>query len=200
VDGTANGKEVERVKDRDSYRTDRLLVVDLEMTCWDGAAPPGEQPDIIEIGIAEVDNERLEIARSGRYLVRPVRSAVSAFCTELTGITAAELKRDGRPFPEVRNRIVADWAPRHKTWTAWGKDHKAMAEAAAHHGVASPFSESHIDLGHLFDLLTGASQRIGLRAAMESLGIPPEGERHRAVGDALDAARVYLALARRMRG
>ncbi|HEV7367563.1 exonuclease domain-containing protein [Arenibaculum sp.] len=110
------------MKDRDSYRTDRLLVVDLELTCWDAPGPPpGEQADIIEIGIAEIDNETLEIARAGRYLVRPARSAVSPFCTGLTGIAPEELKRSARPFPEVRNAIVSDWAPRHKTWTAWGQ-------------------------------------------------------------------------------
>lgn len=189
------------MKDKDSFRTDRLLVVDLELTCWETRQPPeGEQPDIIEIGIAEVDNEKLEILRAGRFLVQPERSHLGDFCTRLTGITPGELARQGRPFREVCRSIEREWAPRHKTWAAWGKDALAVAEAAGIHGVESPFSASHIDLGHLYDLLSGAPQRVGLRAALGTLGLEQQGERHRAQDDAAGAARVYIELARRLRG
>ncbi|HSK38502.1 MAG TPA: 3'-5' exonuclease [Arenibaculum sp.] len=188
------------MKERDSYRTDRLLVVDLELTCWDRPQPPrGEHPDIIEIGIVEIDNEALEIMRRERFLVRPARSAIGEFCSGLTGITPEDVARFGRSFPEVRNRISKVWAPLHKTWAAWGTDRRAVEEAAVFHGVESPFSDSYLDLGHLYDLLTGAPQRVGLRAAMKTLGLAVEGERHRAVDDAGDAARIYIELCRRHR-
>lgn len=189
------------MRERESYRTDRLLVADLELTCWDQPQPPrGEQPDIIEIGLVEIDNEALEIMRRERYLVRPARSTIGEFCSRLTGITPEDVERFGRPFPEVRNTIAKSWAPLRKTWAAWGTDRRAVEQAAAFHGVESPFSDSYLDLGHLFDLLTGAPQRVGLRAAMETLGLADEGERHRAVDDAGAAARVYVEICRRFRG
>lgn len=189
------------MKDRDSFRTDRLLVIDLELTCWEDEVPPeGEHPDIIEVGIAEVNNEDLSVLRSGRFLVRPERSRLDGFCSGLTGISPDELTRNGRPFREVCRSIDREWAPRHKTWAAWGKDRLALEEAASFHGITNPFSASHIDLGHLYDLFSGARQRVGLRAAMESLGLEPEGEQHRAEDDAVGAAQVYIALAKRLRG
>jgi inhibitor of KinA sporulation pathway (predicted exonuclease) len=189
------------MKDKDSFRTDRLLVVDLELTCWESQEPPeGEHPDIIEIGIAEVDNGKLEVLRRGRFLVRPERSRLGEFCSRLTGITPGELGRHGRPFREVCRSIDREWAPRHKTWAAWGKDAIAMEEAASFHGVGNPFSASHLDLGHLYDLFSGSPQRVGLVAAMGSLGLEQEGEQHRAEDDAAGAARVYIELAKRLRG
>jgi inhibitor of KinA sporulation pathway (predicted exonuclease) len=62
-----------------------LNVIDVEATCWDGAPPVGAVGEIIEIGLTIVDLGRGERVGRHRVLVRPVRSEVSAFCTELTG-------------------------------------------------------------------------------------------------------------------
>ncbi|MFD4430477.1 DNA polymerase III, partial [Nocardia sp. NPDC058497] len=59
-----------------------LNVVDVEATCWAGAAPAGQSSEIIEIGLTVVDlAARTRVSRHG-ILVRPARSAVSEFCTE----------------------------------------------------------------------------------------------------------------------
>ncbi len=185
---------------RDAYRSDRLLVVDLELTCWDASEPPaGQVPEPIEIGVVEIDTKALGITRSGRWLVRPRRSELSPFCTALTGISAEEIGRQGRPFPEVCHAVAHGFGTARKTWAAWGLDILPLAEAARVHGTSSPFSGSFLDLAQLFGMLAGTSRRIGLEDALSALGCPFEGRRHSALDDARNAARVYLEIARRLR-
>lgn len=71
------------------HRIRLLNVIDVEATCWDRQPPPGCVSEIIEIGLTTVDvSARRRVSRH-RVLARPVRSKVSAFCTELTGLTQA---------------------------------------------------------------------------------------------------------------
>lgn len=64
-----------------------LNVVDVEATCWADRTPPGQVSEIIEIGLATVDLAAARRTGRHRILVRPQRSAVSPFCTDLTGLT-----------------------------------------------------------------------------------------------------------------
>ncbi|GAA0587894.1 3'-5' exonuclease [Caenispirillum bisanense] len=183
-----------------SLRLDRLLFVDLELTCWRGPPPDGEQSEIIEIGLAEVDAADLRITRSGRYLVRPARSTVSDYCTELTGITAADLRAHGRPLAQVLGSLRKDWGPGRKAWYAWGTDRLLLDEAvAAAHLEEHPFSPGFVDLAQLYTTLRGCGQRVALEDALAREGLEPEGRRHSAEGDAVDAARIWMRLAGRLR-
>ena len=66
----------------------RVLVVDVEATCWQSRQPPpGEQSEIIEIGLCPLDLDCLEPGPVHSILVRPQRSQISPFCTRLTSIT-----------------------------------------------------------------------------------------------------------------
>lgn len=180
-------------------RTDRLLVVDLELTCWEGAPPAGEAPEIIEIGIAEIRTPDLEIGRSKRYLVRPRGSRVSAFCAQFTGLDEALLKREGRPYAEVASSIRREFGTPRKTWAAWGRDDCAI-EAASHAArTPPPFSSSFIDFCHLWSLLSGEGALVSLEDALSAAGIEPQGQPHRALDDALNTARLWLEAARHWR-
>lgn len=76
----------------DSVWAEHLVnVVDVEATCWAGSPPPGAVSEIIEIGLTVVDLDAGERVARHRILVRPVRSTVSEFCTELTGLTPHEV-------------------------------------------------------------------------------------------------------------
>lgn len=183
-----------------SLRLDRLLFVDLELTCWTGAPPPGEESEIIEIGLAEVDVGELRVTRSGRYLVRPQRSTVSDFCTELTGITQEDVKRHGRPLAEVFSSVRKDWGPGRKAWYAWGADRILLGDALAAAQIEDhPFSPGFVDLAQLYTSLYGCGQRVSLEEALEREGLEPQGRRHSAEGDAVDAAHVWMRLAGRLR-
>ena len=68
----------------------RLLCVDVEMTCWEGEPPAGEVPEMIAIGIVDLRTDDLEIRREQSFLIRPQFSVISPFCSTLTGITPKE--------------------------------------------------------------------------------------------------------------
>jgi inhibitor of KinA sporulation pathway (predicted exonuclease) len=73
-----------------------LNVVDVEATCWAGEPPDWlggakQASEVIEIGLTVVDLAAGQRLARHKILVRPQRSAVSDFCTELTGLTQAEV-------------------------------------------------------------------------------------------------------------
>ena len=65
----------------------KIIVIDLEATCWEGKPPPGEISEIIEIGICVLDQATGAIDKNRGILIKPVHSAISPFCTQLTTIT-----------------------------------------------------------------------------------------------------------------
>ena len=73
-------------------RLDHVLVIDIESTCWDGGFPPrGEANDIIEIGLTRLELSSGRRLEKRSILVRPERSKVSPFCTELTTLTQEQV-------------------------------------------------------------------------------------------------------------
>jgi inhibitor of KinA sporulation pathway (predicted exonuclease) len=181
-------------------RKDRMLFVDTEQTCWDAPSPPpGQEPEIIEIGVAEVDVGALEVVRAKSMLVRPYRSAVSDFCTALTGLDAAALKRDGRRFAEVANSVRKEFGTAQKMWVSWGRDDETVARDCAATQAANPFPGPHVDLGALWGMMSGAKAAVGLAEALQSEGLEWEGLPHRGMPDAVNLARLFIQLARRQR-
>jgi hypothetical protein len=53
---------------------DRILVIDVESTCWErGREPAGAESEIIEIGVAEVDVARRPQYRQNTFLAAVCR-------------------------------------------------------------------------------------------------------------------------------
>lgn len=175
------------------FRTDVALSIDIEMTCWEGEPPEGMRPEIIQIGLVEVDFENLRLGREARLYVRPYRSTVSPYCTRLTGITPDILKRDGRPLGEVLRTIAKDWGPRHKSLLSWGSDWHAIEAECREVKCGNPFpSDGAVNIGQIFTLLHGARYRLGLYAALQAAGIEPVGSRHDGLDDARNAGLLAL--------
>jgi len=182
------------------YKLDRVLCIDTEWTCWDGAPPPGMRPEIIEIGIVEADPKSCAILREARFLVRPRVSEVSEYCTRLTGLTPREVARGGRPLGEALRTLAKNFGPANKLTTAWGDDWSGLQDECAACGVGNPFPrENFVDLGKSYALLMGTAKRPGLSATLERLGIAFEGRPHRAVDDARNTLRLYFEVARAAR-
>jgi inhibitor of KinA sporulation pathway (predicted exonuclease) len=181
-------------------RSDVALVVDVEETCWDGPPPPGMSPEIIEIGVAELDVRELVILRGASFLVRPVRSEVSAYCTAFTGHTGESLRRAGRPIAEVFRTFSKQFGPSKKVLMSWGDDWKELARDADLAGVANPFPrEAFQNIGQMFTLMSGSRTRLGLAAALEAAALSFDGVRHRGVDDARNTAKLYAHYARGFR-
>ena len=174
-----------------------LNVVDVEATCWDGQPPPGAVSEIIEIGLTVVDLAAgVRIGRH-RVLVRPARSAVSAFCTELTGLTQAEVDT-GLGFADACRLLAAEHGSGARPWASWGDyDRHQFTRQCAATGTAYPFGRRHTNAKLVFTEAYGLRKRPGMAQALDTVGLPLEGRHHRGEDDAWNIAALVLGLAAR---
>ena len=154
----------------------RLLIVDLEATCWDrGKHRPGLM-ETIEIGAVLVDAEQLEELTSFERFVRPVRRPVlSAFCTELTGIRQEHVQEADR-FPDVF-RAFLEWMgdTTDLTFASWGEyDRTQFHRDCGFHRVRYPFGEHHFNIRKHFAEQMSCTRR-GLAPALNPSTAPESG-------------------------
>jgi len=175
-----------------------MLYLDLELTCWDTTPPNGMQPEIIEIGIVEMDLNELSLTREQAYFVRPRRWDISEKCTSLTGIAAEDVK-SARPLDQIVALIAQQFAPLPRVCCAWGDDVARLAAKCEAIGIESPFRRS-VDLSVLLQHLLVAPGQMSLSAAMQFFGLAFDGVPHGALVDARNTARLHASILRRLRG
>jgi inhibitor of KinA sporulation pathway (predicted exonuclease) len=174
----------------------RMLFVDVELTCWEGAPPAGELPELIAFGIVDLKTDDLAIRREKMFLVRPQASAISPFCSTLTGITPKEAEA-APPLPEVVRTIRKTFGQ--SDWCAWGRDDQLIRESCERAGAELPFPGGFHDLSAQVRGLLGLTYRLGLDEALARFGLDWEGPPHDALADARNLARLFMALAERLR-
>ena len=183
-------------------RLDKILVVDLEATCWEGEPPAGESSEIIEIGLCVLDVATGERTDNLGILVKPERSSMSDYCQKLTTITP-EMLEGGVSFREACSLLVEQFDSTHRTWASYGDfDRVKLLQQCEAWGVPYPFGRSHINVKNLFALQQGLSEEVGLQKAAAMLGFPFEGTIHRGVDDAWNIAAVldWVLFGRRPQG
>lgn len=170
----------------------KLLVVDLESTCWDGLPPEGQSSEIIQIGWTWVKMDTLELVDKGAIFIKPQRSLVSERCTALTGITP-KMAKGGIPFQDACKYLVRKLGCRSRPWAAWGGDEAEMRAQCLNMGAEFPFSESCLNIQMFMTLALGCEKpRLALEKAMPIVGVEPCGLPHRADNDAYDTAAVLV--------
>lgn len=176
---------------------DKIVVVDVESTCWEGAPRGGEVSEIIEVGVCLLDLGSLEREDKESVLVKPVRSRVSAFCTRLTTLTQAEVDL-GVQFMDACNLLKKKYLSHRRTFASWGDYDRKMFEGQCRDmGVPYPFSPTHLNVKNLFTLLNPeVGRELGLERALQHLGLPLEGTHHRGHDDAWNIAAVLAHLLR----
>lgn len=171
--------------------TDKIIIIDLEATCWQGAVPSGQQNEIIEIGLAVLDTETGAISKNRGILVKPQRSTVSLFCTELTTITQDLLDKNGVSFEDAINELVDDYNPDLYTWASYGQyDLNMLKKQCKSFGVSYPMGEEHINVKEHFAEKFGLVKPTGMNGALALLNIPLEGTHHRGIDDAKNIAKI----------
>ncbi|MET9088111.1 3'-5' exonuclease [Streptomyces sp. NPDC004237] len=175
-----------------------LNVIDVEATCWDGQPPPGSVNEIIEIGLTVVDVAARRRVSRHRVLVRPTRSTVSDFCTELTGLTQAEVER-GVVFAEACRILVEEYEAGERPWTSWGEyDRRQFARQSQADAVAYPFGypteRTHTNAKAVFAAAYGLRRKPAMDHALQIAGLPLEGRHHRGEDDAWNIAALVLDL------
>ncbi|WP_066952696.1 3'-5' exonuclease [Streptomyces lushanensis] len=174
-----------------------LNVVDVEATCWDGTPPVGAVSEIIEIGLTVVDLDAGERIERHRILVRPVRSEVSDFCTELTGLTQAEVDT-GLGFTEACRLLAVEHSAGLRPWASWGEyDRRQFARQCRTSSATYPFGQRHTNAKLVFTAAHGLRERPGMAQALCIAGLPLEGRHHRGDDDAWNIAALILALSGR---
>ncbi len=178
---------------------DQIIIIDIEATCWDGPTPPDQEGEIIEIGIATLDVATLQPIEKRCILVKPERSTVSPFCTELTTLTQAQVDQ-GVSFSAACAILKGDYQARGRTWASYGDyDRRQFARQCELCQVPSPLGASHLNIKNLFALAHGLPHEVGMAGALQHLGIPLEGTHHRGVDDAWNIAHILAALLRKCR-
>jgi inhibitor of KinA sporulation pathway (predicted exonuclease) len=185
-------------------RLDQILVLDLEATCWQGQAPPGEEHEIIELGVcvlAAPSEPGAPWTRAAKesLLVRPERSRVSAFCTELTSLTQEQVD-GGESFAEAC-RWLKGRAGKQRAWASYGDyDRRQLERQCRDRELTFPLGATHLNVKNLLALALGLRLEVGMARGLELLDLPLEGTHHRGVDDAWNIAAMLAILLDRLRG
>jgi inhibitor of KinA sporulation pathway (predicted exonuclease) len=176
---------------------DKLLIIDLECTCWETEVPGNdERQDIIEIGACLFDFATGNIEDADGFIVRPLRSTVSPFCERLTTISQAMVDH-GLDFPVALDLLRTRFQSEQRPWASWGNfDRICLQGQCRDYGLDYPMSSDHFNLKTLYALRQGLPKAIGLYPAVKRAGLVWEGQHHRGVDDARNTARLVPLLFR----
>jgi inhibitor of KinA sporulation pathway (predicted exonuclease) len=169
---------------------DKILVIDVEATCWEGDPPAGQTSEIIEIGLCVLDVTRGERSAPRAIMVKPQRSTLSEFCIQLTTITP-EMLADGLSFTEACALLRDEYRSHQRTWASYGDyDRLQFSKQCEQWGISYPFGPSHINVKNLLALQLGLKKEVGLQHGCGLLGLTFEGTIHRGIDDAWNIAAV----------
>ena len=174
-----------------AIQRDRIIVVDIEATCWDVNPPPdGQINEIIEIGMCIYNVEKDEISDKRSIFVKPVESVVSPFCTELTTITQQQVDEHGIDFADACQILVKEYDARKILWTSWGGyDQKMFRKQCRRMGIGYPFGDKHMNLKRAFSDYHSV-KRMGMARALKHAELELIGIHHRGDDDAWNIARL----------
>jgi inhibitor of KinA sporulation pathway (predicted exonuclease) len=176
-------------------KLDKILVVDVESTCWAGKAPEGQVSEIIEVGISIIHSKTRSIELKTGYFVKPTTSEISNFCTELTGITPQMIDNEGIDFKEVCRIIRQELDAPARLWVSWGDyDRKQFVRNCELRKIGYPFGDGHLNLKTWFAVKHQLAHELGMAEALELAQLPLEGSHHRGIDDAYNIAKILLTM------
>lgn len=174
-----------------SRKLDQIIVIDIEATCWSSSPPEGQESEIIEIGVCTLDVATGERGEKRSILVKPERSKVSEFCTELTGLTHKQVLGQGIAFNKACAILERDYGSKRRIWASYGDyDRNLFVRQCEACAVSYPFSAGHMNVKTLFALIHCLPYEVGMVRALEMLDIELEGKHHRGDDDAWNIANI----------
>lgn len=164
------------------------LVVDLEATCDQPESFPRDESEIIEIGAVLVDSTTLLPLDEFQTFVRPVlHPELTAFCTELTSITQAQLEH--APLLRAALAALGRWLPQPVTLASWGAyDRNQFRRESQRKRITLPWDAQHLNIKEAFGKRVG--QRMGVGQALRRMEMRFEGTPHRGIDDARNIVRL----------
>ncbi len=169
----------------------KILVVDIESTCWEKGKEDGNISETIEIGSCLLSLVDQTITQKHSTLIKPTISEVSDFCTKLTTITRDNLDLMGKTFEEACSYLSKIQSAERSPWASWGEYDKIMIKRQCDRmGVKYPFTELHINVKLLFSVKHRLNKLVGMRRALGMCKLELEGTHHRGADDANNIARL----------
>lgn len=176
-----------------------ILVIDLELTCWDKKDPKESKGirEIIQIGIVDLDPQTLDIKKKQSYFVKPhFNDELSDYCKELTSISDNQVFKEGRPLNEVMNTLSKNWGFSKKIIVFWGDDHLDFERDCNRLNIKNKTSHSTINFGLQYAVFQSVKnksklQNVGLIKAMNNEGLKFMGRQHDALVDSENTAILY---------
>lgn len=187
-----------------------LLCVDLEATCNNvsvdqvekGAQGPVitvEEMEAIEIGAVLLDLNCPDQAWAefSQFIKPVIHSRLTAFCTALTTIQQADVDA-ASGYAEVSQALthfLAPYASEGIAWCSWGRYDYNQLQRDAMRLECEPMLAGmpHINLKKIHSKAFKC-KAVGLRGAVESLGLKWRGQHHRATCDSRNLAQVCLKM------
>ncbi len=181
-------------------KLDKLIIIDIEATCWDRDPPPGQEAEIIEIGVCVLDILTGQRIARQSILIKPERSEVSPFCTELTTLTQSQVN-GGISFEHACRILRRKFHSGDRTWASYGDyDRRQFEKQCRDRNIVYPFAPTHINVKNLVALVNGWQREVGMLQAMALMRLPIEGTHHRGVDDAWNTGLILSTLILERRG
>lgn len=175
-------------------KLDQIIVIDIEATCWRKQPPPGQEHEIIEVGIATLDLRLCQPLEKESLLVKPEVSTISEFCTDLTTLTQEQVD-GGMSFRQACDRLRKQYGTANRVWASYGNyDRTQFEKQCQARQVSYPFSSRHINIKTLLAIFYGLPKEVGMAQALELLNLPLIGTHHRGVDDAWNIAHILAHL------
>lgn len=181
---------------------DKVVVIDVESTCWEeNQQPRGVPSEIIEIGACLLDLRTLERGAPVSIIVRPGLSAVSPFCTKLTGLTQEKVTGPGAlTLEQACDKLVKEFKTRDRAWASFGDyDRDQFDRCCKLVGVEYPFGRTHLNVKALLAISLGWGEGMGLDASLKKLGMRFDGRLHSGADDSWNVANVLSVLLKKVR-
>ncbi|MGN7942894.1 3'-5' exonuclease KapD [Virgibacillus sp. 6R] len=168
-----------------------LLFIDFEFTMPEGKSDPvGFYPEIIEVGVVAVRNQKIEDQFSS--YVKPNRFLLlSERCKTFLQISQAKID-SGITFQELLTVLKKYTNDTPATIITWGNmDMKVLRHNCKMNGEEFPFTGECRDLSMEYKKFFGDRNQTGLWKAVEDYGKKATGKHHRALDDALTTYHLF---------
>ncbi len=149
--------------------------------------------EIIQIGAVRLNSDMEEIDRFSTFIKPQIYKRMHPYVSKITGITESALK-DAPYFDEAYEKFK-EFVGDSKIYCVWGNsDIRALYRNLGYHGIINgSVTAEYIDVQHLTQkyLKYGKGRSVGLKNAVELLGIEMNIPFHDALSDALYTAQVF---------
>lgn len=168
---------------------DKILIVDIEATCW--KEPRTEDiSEIIEIGISPIDTKSGNVLESRSIIIKPELSKMSEFCIRLTTLTQEDVD-SGISFKDACDILVNEYDSKKYMWASYGHyDKSQFGIQCKRENIEYPFSKTHINVKSLFALKYSLKRDVGMTKALKLLDMPLVGTHHRGGDDSRNVANI----------